>query len=162
MDESKARVYVAQTGLIGGAFVTHKTPMKFTGERELKAGQNEMTLKFESADIGGLKLVKTYTLTRGSYALKVAHQVVNTGTVPAAPQLYVQLVRDGNKPEGESAFIPPSPGLPFTQTPKIPEDRIYRHREKQGRLRKDHAPRLCGHGSTLLCISLGLAREYST
>ena len=104
LDESKARVYLAQTGLIGGPFASHKTPMKFTGERELKAGQNELILTFESADTGGLKLVKTYTLTRGSYALKVSHQVVNTGAAPAAPQLYVQLVRDGNKPEGESSF----------------------------------------------------------
>jgi YidC/Oxa1 family membrane protein insertase len=104
LDESKARVYLAQTGLIGGPFASHKTPMKFTGERELKTGQNELILTFESADTGGLKLVKTYTLTRGSYALKVSHQVVNTGAAPAAPQLYVQLVRDGNKPEGESSF----------------------------------------------------------
>ncbi len=104
LDESKARVYVAQTGLIGGAFASHKTPMKFTGESTLKEGQNELVLTFESADVGGLKLVKTYTLTRGSYAIKVNHQVVNTGNVAVSPQLYVQLVRDGNKPEGESAF----------------------------------------------------------
>ncbi len=104
LDESKARVYVAQTGLIGGAFASHKTPMKFTGESTLKEGQNELVLTFESADVGGLKLVKTYTLTRGSYAIKVNHQVVNTGNVAVTPQLYVQLVRDGNKPEGESAF----------------------------------------------------------
>jgi len=104
LDESKARVYVAQTGLIGGAFASHKTPMKFSGERELKEGQNELTLSFESPDVGGLKLIKTYTLARGSYAIKVKHQVVNTGNAPASPQLYVQLVRDGNKPEGESSF----------------------------------------------------------
>jgi len=104
LDESKARVYVAQTGLIGGAFASHKTPMKFTGERALKESQNELVLKFESGDVGGFKLVKTYTLTRGSYAVKVAHQVINTGNTAASPQLYVQLVRDGNKPEGESSF----------------------------------------------------------
>jgi YidC/Oxa1 family membrane protein insertase len=104
LDESKARVYVAQTGLIGGAFASHKTAMKFTGERALKEGQNELVLNFESGDVGGLKLVKTYTLTRGSYAIKVTHQVVNTGSAAVSPQLYVQLVRDGNKPDGESAF----------------------------------------------------------
>jgi YidC/Oxa1 family membrane protein insertase len=104
LDESKARVYVAQTGLIGGAFASHKTPMKFSGERELKEGQNELTLTFESPDVGGLKLIKTYTLTRGSYAIQVKHQVVNTGNAAATPQLYVQLVRDGNKPDGESSF----------------------------------------------------------
>jgi YidC/Oxa1 family membrane protein insertase len=62
LDESKDRFYVAQTGLIGGAFPTHKTPMTVTGERVLKDGVNELVIKFESADLGGVKLVKTYTL----------------------------------------------------------------------------------------------------
>ncbi len=104
MDESAERTYVAQTGLIGGAFPTHKTPMTFSGERALKDGFNELVVKFESPDVGGVKLVKTYTFQRGSYAMAVKHQVVNTGAAPVSPQLYLQLVRDGNKPPGESSF----------------------------------------------------------
>ncbi len=108
LDESRDRVYVAQTGLIGAAngvaYATHKTPMSFSGQRTLKEGQNELTVRFESADIGGLKLVKTYTLQRGSYAIQVKHEVTNTGATAVSPQLYVQLVRDGNKPAGESSF----------------------------------------------------------
>jgi YidC/Oxa1 family membrane protein insertase len=108
LDESRDRVYVAQTGLIGAAngvaYATHKTPMTVSGERKLKDGQNELSVRFESADIGGLKLVKTYTLERASYAIKVKHEVINTGAAAVSPQLYVQLVRDGNKPAGESSF----------------------------------------------------------
>ncbi len=104
LDESKERVYVAQTGLIGGNFPTHKTAMTFSGERELKDGANELVVKFESPDFGGLKLVKTYTLKRGAYEMAVKHEVVNTGSAPVSPQLYLQLVRDGNKPPGESSF----------------------------------------------------------
>ena len=112
LDESTNRVYVAQTGLIAGgmgnagtAFPTHKTPMTVApGERTLKDGQNELQVRFESADIGGVKLVKTYTLKRGVYDISVRHDVVNAGSVPVAPQLYLQLVRDGNKPPGESSF----------------------------------------------------------
>jgi YidC/Oxa1 family membrane protein insertase len=47
LDQSSSRVYVAQTGLIGGDFPTHKSPMKFSGERSLKDGQNELTLRFD-------------------------------------------------------------------------------------------------------------------
>lgn len=65
---------------------------------------DELVLSFESGDVGGVKLVKTYTLKRGSYAIKVKHQILNMGSVAVAPQLYLQLVRDGNKPSGESAF----------------------------------------------------------
>ncbi|MBI2746893.1 MAG: membrane protein insertase YidC [Burkholderiales bacterium] len=108
-DESKDRVYLSQSGLIagaaGGSLPTHKTPMKLvSGERELKDGADELQLKFESAEIGGVKLVKTYTLKRGSYALDVKHEVQNVGTTPLTPQLYLQLVRDGNKLAGESSF----------------------------------------------------------
>jgi YidC/Oxa1 family membrane protein insertase len=104
LDESRDRVYMAQTGLIGGAFPNHKTPMTFSGERILKDGTNELVVKFQSPDLGGVRLVETYTLARGSYAVRVKHEVVNTGTVPVSPQLYLQLVRDGNKPPGESSF----------------------------------------------------------
>jgi YidC/Oxa1 family membrane protein insertase len=104
LDQSASRVYMAQTGLIGGNFPTHKTAMKFSGERTLKDGQNELNLRFESDELNGVKLVKTYTLKRGSYVIDVKHEVVNNGQASVSPQLYMQLVRDGNAPEGESAF----------------------------------------------------------
>ena len=109
LDESTNRVYVAQSGLVagstGGAFPTHKTLMTLLpGERTLTDGQNELQVKFESADIGGVKLVKTYTIKRGAYDMAVQHEIINTGSAPVSPQLYLQLVRDGNKPPGESSF----------------------------------------------------------
>ena len=104
-EENAKRVYMGQTGLIGGNFPTHKTPMTvMPGARELKDGQDSVQVRFESADMGGVKLVKTFTLKRGSYAVDVQHDVVNTGTAAVNPQLYMQLVRDGNKPEHESSF----------------------------------------------------------
>ena len=112
LDESKERTYVAQTGLIAGSggavaggFPTHKTLMSvLPGERALKEGSNTLVIKFESAEQGAVRLIKTYTLTRGSYAIAVKHEVVNNGTAAVSPQLYLQLVRDGNKPAGESSF----------------------------------------------------------
>lgn len=102
LDQSSRRVYMAQTGLIGGDFPTHKAVMTFSGERSLSPGQNELNLRFESAPINGVVLVKNYTLRRGSYVIDVQHEVINNGTSAVSPQLYMQLVRDGNKPEGES------------------------------------------------------------
>ncbi|MBL8387418.1 MAG: membrane protein insertase YidC [Hydrogenophaga sp.] len=103
--QNEQHTYVAQTGLIGGSFPTHKTPMTLVpGPTALADGQDELQVKFESADAGGLKLVKTYTLKRGSYSIGVSHEVVNTGSAPVTPQLYVQLVRDGNKTDSETPF----------------------------------------------------------
>ena len=108
LTESSDRVYVAQSGLIGGApgvgFPTHKTPMAVSGARDLKDGEKELVLTFTSPEVGAVRLVKTYTLRRGAYDIAVRHAVTNTAAGPVAPQLYLQLVRDGNKPPGESSF----------------------------------------------------------
>jgi YidC/Oxa1 family membrane protein insertase len=109
LDDSPARVYLAQSGLIaangGAALPTHKSVMTLApGERSLKDGSQTLEVRFESPEVGGVKLIKTYTFTRGSYALAVKHEIVNVGTTPVVPQLYLQLVRDGNKPPGESKF----------------------------------------------------------
>jgi YidC/Oxa1 family membrane protein insertase len=109
LDESGSRVYVAQTGLIASngsaALPTHKTPMTaVAGARTLADGQNELLVRFESPEVGGVKLVKTYTLRRGAYDITVRHEVINTSGAPVSPQLYLQLVRDGNPPVGESSF----------------------------------------------------------
>ena len=105
LDESASRVYVAQTGLTGGGFPNHKTAMSVApGPRALQDGQDTLAVRFESPDLGGIKLVKTWTLKRGAYDIAVRHEVVNTGSAPVSPQLYLQLVRDGSKPPGESSF----------------------------------------------------------
>ena len=105
-DDSANRVYMAQTGLIGGNFPTHKTTMQLMpGARELADGANELQVRFESPAMDGVKLVKTYTLKRGAYDIAVKHEVVNTGAAAVSPQLYLQLLRDGNAPEGEKSAM---------------------------------------------------------
>ena len=65
------------------------------------ANQVQLVLESES---GGVKLTKTLTFKRGTYLIDVRHDVTNTGTVPVKPELYLQLVHDGNKPAGDSFF----------------------------------------------------------
>ena len=114
LTQQGARTYVAQTGLIGGAFPNHKTPMSWVpGPTELADGQNELQVRFESAPQGDVKLVKTYTLTRGRYDIAVRHEVVNLGGQAVTPQLYVQLVRDGGKVENETPFYSTFTGPAF-------------------------------------------------
>jgi YidC/Oxa1 family membrane protein insertase len=108
-DRSAQRVYLAQTGLIsaqpGAALPNHLSPMTVQpGERTLADGRDSLTLRFESAESGGVVLAKTYTLKRGDYTIDVRHEVINRGNAPVAPQLYLQLARDGNPPPGESAL----------------------------------------------------------
>ena len=108
MDNSKERVYLAQTGLVGGpagvSWPTHKSPMRLTSPSTFKDGEDSLLLRFESEALGGVKLIKTYTVKKNSYVLSVQHEIMNQSGQTITPQIYVQLVRDGNKPEGESAF----------------------------------------------------------
>ncbi|MDO5691902.1 MAG: membrane protein insertase YidC [Pseudomonadota bacterium] len=112
-DHGANRVYQAQSGLIGGPFPNHKTPMTFSGERTLADDANELVLRFESLEQDGVRLNKIYTLKRGSYLIDVRHEVVNASGQTVNPQLYVQLVRDGNKPAGESTFYSTFTGPAF-------------------------------------------------
>ncbi|MFZ9338531.1 MAG: membrane protein insertase YidC [Limnohabitans sp.] len=123
MDDSKERVYLAQSGLIGAGsgapWPTHKTPMVFSGNPTLKESDQELQITFASEPVGEVKLLKTYVLKRGSYAMDVQHEIVNMSAAAITPQLYVQLVRDGNPPEGESAFYSTFTGpAVFTSTKK--------------------------------------------
>ena len=100
-DES--RHYTAQTGLIGGPFPNHKSAfVARPGARALDGG-NQVQLVLE-AEQNGIKLVKTYTFTRGSYVIDIKHDVANASGAPVTPTAYLQLVRDNSKLPGESMF----------------------------------------------------------
>ena len=109
LDRGPKRLYVVQSGLIstqaGPALPNHLTPMKVVpGERTLAPGAAEITLRFESANEDGNRLATTYTFKRGQYTVAVKHEFSNQTAAAVSPQLYLQLARDGNPPEGESSF----------------------------------------------------------
>jgi len=62
LDDSKDRLYRAQTGVVatkaGDAFPMHTTVMSVSGPRTLTEGQDELSIKFTSPEVGGLKLVR--------------------------------------------------------------------------------------------------------
>ncbi|MQA42257.1 membrane protein insertase YidC [Rugamonas aquatica] len=104
VDAGIGKTYLAQTGLIGAAGLpNHQTGfVAKPGPRMLNdANQVQLVLEAESA---GVKLTKTYTFKRGDYVIDVRHDVTNVGTAPVKPELYLQLVHDGNKPAGDSYF----------------------------------------------------------
>ncbi len=104
-DMAPPRVYLAQTGLTGGAYPNHAT--RFTirpGKRSLAEGENELKLVMD-AEQNGVRLTKTYTFKRGSYIVDIDQKVTNLGSEPIDASLYFQLLRDSSKPEGQSRFI---------------------------------------------------------
>lgn len=105
-DQSAERFYTARTGLVsttaGLSLPNHLSLMRAeAGATTLQEGANELKLKLVS-EAGGVKWIKTYTFRRGDYVIGVQQEVVNESANPIAPQLYFELVRDGNPPPGES------------------------------------------------------------
>jgi YidC/Oxa1 family membrane protein insertase len=118
-DANAQHTYVGQTGLIGGAFPNHKSGFVAKAGPRTLDGAKELQLVLESEQ-NGVKLVKTYTFQRGSYTIGVKHDVVNNSGAPIAPSLYLQLVRDGSKPAGESKFYSTFTGpVVYTDTDKF-------------------------------------------
>jgi len=109
LDRTGRRLYVAQTGLVtsqaGVVLPNHQSPMNVVpGERNLAAGEGEISIRFESPAIDGRTLAKTYTFKRGQYTVAVKHEFSNQSASAVSPQLYLQLARDAAPPEGESSF----------------------------------------------------------
>ncbi len=99
-DHSATRVYLAQTGLYNangaGGLPNHLTVMSvLPGERKLADGAQSVSIGFESPEVGGIKLVKTLTFTRGEYTVAISHTLKNVSGAPISPKLYLQLARDG-------------------------------------------------------------------
>lgn len=111
-DHTKDHTYLARTGLLGGDFPNHNdvfTPA--AGRRELTGNANSFQLSFESPVKGGVKVVKTYTFTRGSYVIGVDTKIDNVGTAPVTPTVYMELVRDSQPvetPRFSHTFIGPA------------------------------------------------------
>ncbi len=111
-DNTAGSEYFAQTGLVtqqaGVQLPNHLTPMTVApGERSLKPGDKDLSLSFESADQGGVRLIKTFTFQPGSYTIAVKHELRNGSSAVIKPELYLQLARHGQVPPS-SMFMAPS------------------------------------------------------
>ncbi len=103
MESESGRTYVGQSGVIGANAPNHRS--LFTarpGVRSLE-GANSVQLILD-AELDGVKLTKTYTFKRGEYEIELTHDIANATATAITPSVYVQLVRDASKLEGDSRF----------------------------------------------------------
>ena len=102
-DKSTQRVYLAQTGLLGGAFPNHKSGFVAKPGVRTLGDANQVQLVLE-AEQSGVKLTKTFTFKKGEYLIDVRHDVSNNSAAAITPSLYLQLLHDGTKPESGGMF----------------------------------------------------------
>lgn len=101
---SEDLTYLAQSGLAGGTYPNHTTVYTvLPGERTFN-NSNEIQLVMQ-AEQGGVRLTKTYVFHKDDYTIDVKLAIANLGKAPISPSVYLQLVRDDSKPEGQSRWI---------------------------------------------------------
>lgn len=106
LDKTAHYTYIAQTGVVGApagqSYPNHLTPYQLVSvDEDPASGTTDVVFQAESDDV---RVVKTYTVTRGNYAIDVRHDIYNLGDAPVSPSLYLQLTRDDSTPPNTSGF----------------------------------------------------------
>ncbi|HEY6896265.1 MAG TPA: membrane protein insertase YidC [Rhodocyclaceae bacterium] len=109
-DNGSEHTYLGQSGLVGEGQPNHKSVWTILpGERELRDGQDSLTVELEATTAAGAKVRKSYTFHRGSYLVDVAFQAPGA---PAGSYAYFQITRDGKVKSsgymGASTFTGPA------------------------------------------------------
>ncbi len=98
--------YFAQSGLIGEGLPNHKTQFSAVGgSQRLAEGKDAVQLRLEAPAANGVKVTKVYTITRGSYLIKLDYEIENGGQKEIAAHAYYQFQRDTETPAGESSMV---------------------------------------------------------
>lgn len=103
LDDSASSIYIAQSGVIGSRgeqWPNHLSQFTLVSSERVLQGDS-MNVVFE-AESNGIKVIKTYTLSKGRYDIQVHHDIQNTSGETLHPSLYLQLTRDGNNPPDSS------------------------------------------------------------
>ena len=103
MEMSKDRLYVAQSGLVGGNFPNHRDEFKLVSDKLDMGDSDKLDIVFE-AQKGDVTVRKTYGFTKGHYGIDVRTEVTNNGAAEVTPTIYYQITRDSGKPVGESSM----------------------------------------------------------
>ena len=107
LEDDAQRVFLTQTGLLGGGLPNHKTLYTAQpGTRELGADAASVVVKLTATTAQNVSVTQTLTFHRGSYAIDVAYEVANRGSAPVSTDAYYQLVRDNKPPEGQASMVP--------------------------------------------------------
>jgi len=98
--------YVIQTGVVGAptgqSYPTHLTPFKLISDQTTLVDETLPVAFVSESD--GVRVTKTFTLRRGSYAIDVNHQIENLSDQTISPSLYLQITRDSEDPKDTSSF----------------------------------------------------------
>ncbi|MFV0277539.1 MAG: membrane protein insertase YidC [Parahaliea sp.] len=121
LEQNSARIYVAQSGLIGPDGIDSNSRAQFTtdqSEYRLPPGTDSLEVKLHWANAEGLKVTKRFTFRRGLFLINVDYLVENGSEQRFQANLFGQLKRDSSPaPNADSGGmgIKPFLGAALTQ-----------------------------------------------
>ncbi|MDF2940152.1 MAG: yidC [Gammaproteobacteria bacterium] len=94
--------YMAESGLVGDKLPSQ---MLFKADQSSYqiGNQNQIQVNLTWSNNQGLTVIKSFTFTNNSYAVKVNYQIINKSAQPVTARFYGQLVRTA--PEQASSFL---------------------------------------------------------
>lgn len=106
LHENQPKIFMAESGLISKQVATpnHHTVWK-TKKSEYTLTSNKLDIPFYWENAEGIKVVKTYTFTKGSYAVDVTTRVENNSSDSIEAREYIQLKRNGYTEEKQNSMI---------------------------------------------------------
>ena len=105
-DADPARYFAARSSWVAaGGAEPMLQPEHGAAEVGLDAGANEVSARFIATTADGLQLRRTYSMSRGSYAVKVRDELANAGAGPWSGMVYRQLLR--NPPPAKGGLTNP-------------------------------------------------------
>ncbi|TNF33368.1 MAG: membrane protein insertase YidC [Gammaproteobacteria bacterium] len=121
LDQSNALTYIAQSGLVGpgGTDTPQQRPLFQVSANTfaLTDGSDTLLVDLFLTQDSGARITKRFTLTRGSYLVRVDYLVNNQGDQPWQAALYGQLKRDSSRdPSAEDGRMGVQPFLGVAST----------------------------------------------
>ena len=141
MRPTPPNLFVAQSGLIAGegsAAPTHETLFQTTQQEfRLEDGKDTLNVDLFWTDDKGVRVVKRYIFTRGSYLVTVQHLVENNSGSPWTAREYRQLMRgEPGEQSADSQFLYTYTGGAI-YSPEEKYDKISFDDMKESKLNKD-------------------------
>jgi len=109
-DSNPENLFLAQTGLVANQNSSSAPDHHalFSAERTdytLADGQDQLTVPLTWTNEQGLRVVKTFTFSRGSYAVDVEQKIVNQSATAWSGRQYEQLLRVEHSDKSNNNFI---------------------------------------------------------
>lgn len=109
-DSNPEHLFLAQSGLVAsgnaaGAPDHHASYSAENTSFELQEGQDELKVPLSWTNAQGLRITKTFTFKRGSYAVNVEHKVNNRSDKAWTGRQYNQLMRVEHSDKSNNNFI---------------------------------------------------------